>query len=309
MDNYSQTIINAVDTIKGAVVKIDRIVNKNNRNVSEGSGSGFIISSDGFLFTNSHVVNKAKAIRVALHDGTICNAELVGEDAITDMAILKISANEFSASILGDSDKLKVGQLVIAIGNPLGFQHTVTSGIVSALGRTMQSFGGKMIDSMIQTDAALNPGNSGGPLVNAAGEVVGVNTSMINGAQGLCFALSINTAKEVASQLMRFGKVRRAFLGIQMQQIELVPKLRSIAGVANHNALFITRVDKNSPADKAGILSGDILYSFNDQVIETADQLFKLLNTEKIGMFQFVGVIRNTLKKEFRLTPTERQAA
>lgn len=309
MDDYSQTIINAVNAVKGAVVKIDRIANKNNRNIPEGSGSGFIISSDGFLFTNSHVINKATTIRVALHDGTISNAELVGEDTMTDLAILKISANEFSTSILGDSDKLRVGQLVLAIGNPLGFQHTVTSGIVSALGRTMQSFSGNTIDSMIQTDAALNPGNSGGPLVNAAGEVVGVNTAMINGAQGLCFAVSINTAKEVASQLMRFGKVKRAFLGLQMQQIELVPKLRSIAQVSNHNALFITKVDINSPAEKAGILSGDILYSFNEHMIETADQLFKLLNTEKIGVFQYIGVIRNTLKKEFIVTPTERLAA
>jgi len=269
-----------VDTVKSAVVKIDRIINKNNKNTSEGSGSGFLISSDGFLFTNSHVVNKAKAIKVALHDGTICNAELVGEDTMTDLAILKISASEFAPTILGDSDKLKVGQLVIAIGNPLGFQHTVTSGIVSALGRTMQSFSGNMVDSMIQTDAALNPGNSGGPLVNADGEVVGVNTAMINGAQGLCFAVSINTAKEVASQLMRFGKVKRAFLGFQMQQIELVPKLRSVAEVPNHSALFITNVEVNSPAEKSGILSGDILYSFNDQMIETTDQLFKLLNSD-----------------------------
>ncbi len=309
MDNYSQTIINAVDAVKSAVVKIDRITNRNDKNVSEGSGSGFIISSDGFLFTNSHVVNKAKAIRVALHDGTKCSAELVGEDTVTDLAILKISANEFMPSILGDSDKLKVGQLVIAIGNPLGFQHTVTSGIVSALGRTMQSFSGNTVDCMIQTDAALNPGNSGGPLINADGEVVGVNTAIVNGAQGLCFAVSINTAKEVASQLMRYGKVKRAFLGFQMQQIELVPKLRLIAEVPNHSALFITKVDANSPAEKAGIISGDILYSFNDQMIETADQLFKLLNSDKIGMFQYVGIIRNNLKKEVRITPSERLAA
>jgi S1-C subfamily serine protease len=255
------------------------------------------------------VVNKAKAIKVALHDGTICNAELVGEDNVTDLAILKISASEFTPSILGDSDKLRVGQLVIAIGNPLGFQHTVTSGIVSALGRTMQSFSGNTVDCMIQTDAALNPGNSGGPLINADGEVVGVNTAIINGTQGLCFAVSINTAKEVASQLMRYGKVKRAFLGFQMQQIELVPKLRLIAEVPNHSALFITKVDVNSPAERAGIVSGDILYSFNDQMIETADQLFKLLNSEKIGMFQYVGIIRNNLKKEVRVTPSERIAA
>ena len=309
MDNYSQTIINAVDLVKSAVVKIDRIANRNNKNVSEGSGSGFIISSDGYLFTNSHVINKAKAIKVALHDGTVCNADLIGEDTITDLAILKISANEFTPATLGDSDNLKVGQLVIAIGNPLGFQHTVTSGIVSALGRSMQSFSGNMVDCMIQTDAALNPGNSGGPLINAGGEVVGVNTATIRGAQGLCFAVSINTAKEIAAQLMRFGKVKRAFLGFQMQQIELVPKLRSIAEVSNHSALFITKVEDNSPAEKAGILSGDILYSFNDQAIETADQLFKLLDSGKIGMFQYVGVIRNNRKKEFRITPEERLAA
>jgi S1-C subfamily serine protease len=309
MDNYSQTIINAVDAVKSAVVKIDRVKNSNDKNASEGSGSGFMISSDGFLFTNSHVVTKAKAIKVALHDGTKCNAELVGEDTVTDLAILKISANEFTPSILGDSDKLKVGQLVIAIGNPLGFQHTVTSGIVSALGRTMQSFSGNTVDCMIQTDAALNPGNSGGPLINADGEVVGVNTAIINGAQGLCFAVSINTAKEVASQLMRYGKVKRAFLGFQMQQIELVPKLRLITEVPNHSALFITKVDSNSPAERAGIVSGDILYSFNDQVIETADQLFKLLNSDKIGMFQYVGIIRNNQKKEVRITPSERLAA
>lgn len=309
MDNYSQTIIHAVNRVKAAVVKIDRLGNRNNKITSEGSGSGFIISSDGFLFTNSHVVNKARAIKVALHDGTVCNVELIGEDTITDLAILKISANDFQPSILGDSDKLKVGQLVIAIGNPLGFQHTVTSGIVSALGRSMQTFSGSTLDCMIQTDAALNPGNSGGPLVNAEGEVIGVNTAIINGTQGLCFAVSINAAKEVASQLMRFGKVRRAFLGIQMQQIELVPKLRLIAEVPNHSALFITKVDMNGPAEKAGILSGDILYSFNDQVIETADHLFKLLSSEKIGMFQYVGIIRNTKKMEVRITPRERRAA
>ncbi len=168
---------------------------------------------------------------------------------------------------------------------------------------------GNTVDCMIQTDAALNPGNSGGPLINADGEVVGVNTAIINGAQGLCFAVSINTAKEVASQLMRYGKVKRAFLGFQMQQIELVPKLRLITEVPNHSALFITKVDANSPAERAGILSGDILYSFNDQVIETADQLFKLLNSEKIGMFQYVGIIRNNKKTEVRVTPSERLAA
>ena len=309
MDNFSETVINAVDKVKSSVVKIERIINKNNKEISEGSGSGFMISSDGLLFTNSHVVNKAKKLKVVLHDGSLCNAEMVGEDMVTDLAILKISASEYAPVVLGDSDKLKVGQLVIAIGNPLGFQHTVTSGIVSALGRTMQSFSGNMVDCMIQTDAALNPGNSGGPLINANGEVVGVNTAIINGTQGLCFAVSINTAKEIASQLMQYGKVKRAYLGFEMQQIELVPKLRAVAEVSNQSALFITKVAEHSPAEKAGILSGDILFQFNNHKIETADQLFKQLSQDKIGMFQYVGIIRNNVKKELRITPVERLAA
>jgi S1-C subfamily serine protease len=309
MDNFSQTIINAVDTVKNSVVKIERVTSKNNKDVSEGSGSGFMISSDGYLFTNSHVVHKAKKLKVILHDGTVCTAELVGEDTVTDLAILKISASEYLSATLGDADLLKVGQLVIAIGNPLGFQHTVTAGIVSALGRTMQSFSGNMVDCMIQTDAALNPGNSGGPLVNTDGKVIGVNTAIIKGAQGLCFAISINTAKEIANQLMRFGKVKRAYLGFEMQQIDLVPKLRAVAQVSNQSALFITKIQNNSPADKAGLLSGDILYKFNDTMIETADQLFKQLQYDRIGMFQYVGILRNNVKQELRITPVERMAA
>jgi S1-C subfamily serine protease len=309
MDNFSETIINAVEKAKNSVVKIERITDKHNKDQTEGSGSGFMISSDGYLFTNSHVVNKAKKLRVVLHDGSVCPADIIGEDIVTDLAILKISSSEFSPAIMGDSGLLKVGQLVIAIGNPLGFQHTVTAGIVSALGRTMQSFSGNMVDCMIQTDAALNPGNSGGPLINANGEVVGVNTAIINGAQGLCFSVSINTAKEIAGQLMRYGKVKRAYLGFEMQQIDLVPKLRTVAQVTNQRALFITKIQPNSPADKAGILSGDILYSFNNTMIETADQLFKLLTAEKIGMFQYAGIIRNNIKKELRVTPVERMAA
>lgn len=309
MDNFSETIINAVEKVKSSVVKIERITNKNNKDVAEGSGSGFMISSDGLLFTNSHVINKAKKLKVVLHDGSFCSADMIGEDTFTDLAILKISSSDYAPVVLGDSDILKVGQLVIAIGNPLGFQHTVTAGIVSALGRTMQSFSGNMVDCMIQTDAALNPGNSGGPLINANGEVVGINTAIINGTQGLCFAVSINTAKDIASDMMRYGKVRRAYLGFEMQQIELVPKLRSITGISNQSALFITKVADKSPAQKAGILSGDILIKFNNAKIETADQLFKQLGRDKIGMFQNVEILRQNVKKEFRITPVERLAA
>ena len=193
MDNYSQTIINAVERIRTAVVKIEIFTLQKEKEIPAGTGSGFLFSSDGYLFTNSHVINNAKIIKVKLYDGTFYNASLVGQDKDTDIAILKISAIDFTPAVLGDAEKLQIGQLVIAIGNPLGFQHTVTSGVVSALGRSLQNDTGGMMDSLIQTDAALNPGNSGGPLINADGEVVGVNTAVIRGAQGLCAFLTPST--------------------------------------------------------------------------------------------------------------------
>jgi S1-C subfamily serine protease len=307
MDQYSSTIINAVEKVKTAVVKIELFKQQQKgKEQPVGSGSGFLFSSDGYLFTNSHVVQQAEIIKVKMHDGTTHIASLIGQDQDTDLAILKISAADFTPAHMGDSETLAIGQLVIAIGNPLGFQHTVTAGVVSALGRTLQSQNGRQMDSMIQTDAALNPGNSGGPLINTDGEVIGVNTATINGAQGLCFAISINTAKDIASQLIRFGKVRRAYLGLILQQIDIVPKLRTIAEVANKQALFISDVAKGSPADKAGIQSGDILFSFNDVAIESSDALFKLLSEEKIGQFQFIGVLRNNYKTEFRVTPVQK---
>ncbi len=309
MDFYSELIIQAVDKVKSAVVKIERLTDQKNKKMAVGAGSGFLFSSDGLLFTNSHVIHQAKSIRVTLYDGSFYHAHILGEDPATDLAILKISAPDFIPVELGDSEKLKVGQLVIAIGNPLGLQHTVTAGIVSALGRTMQSFDGHPMDSIIQTDAALNPGNSGGPLINASGQVVGVNTAVVNGAQGLCFSVSINTAKEIADQLIRHGKVKRAYLGISMQQIDLIPKLRSMNNLKNQSALFITQIAKNSPAEKAGLMSGDILIEFNDRIIETSDQLYKALTSDKIGLFQFVSVLRNNRKQEFKVTPAEKKAA
>jgi S1-C subfamily serine protease len=302
MDAYSETIIEAVEKVKTAVVKIELYKKEKNKEVLAGTGSGFLFSSDGYLFTNSHVVHNAQTIRVKLHDGSTSLAELVGEDPDTDLAILKISEADFKPAKLGDAEWLKIGQLVIAIGNPLGFQHTVTAGVVSALGRTLEGQTGRMMDSMIQTDAALNPGNSGGPLINAEGEVVGVNTATIRGAQGLCFAISINTAKDVANQLIRFGKVKRAYLGVVMQQIDLVPKLRAIHELMNKQALFISEVAVGSPAEKAGILSGDIILSFNNQMIETSDSLYKALTEDKIGQFQYIGILRNNYKTEFRIT-------
>ncbi|HVV54475.1 MAG TPA: trypsin-like peptidase domain-containing protein [Mucilaginibacter sp.] len=295
-----------MDKLHTSVVKIEQFDMAGGREKVTGTGTGFLFSSDGYLFTNSHVVKKAKQLRAMLYDGNIHHAALIGEDPYTDLAILKIDAVDYIPAALGDSDDLKIGQLVIAIGNPLGFQHTVTAGVISALGRTLSSETGFSMDSMIQTDASLNPGNSGGPLINAGGEVIGVNTATIRGAQGLCFAISINTAKSVANQLIRYGKVKRAYIGASLQQIALVPKLRTIHHLKNQQALFITQVENNSPADKGGMLSGDILYAFNDQPVETSDQLFKMLTEEKVGQFQYISVLRNNQKKELRVTPAER---
>jgi S1-C subfamily serine protease len=306
MDHYSETIINAVEKVKTAVVKIEIFKKNKDKDVPAGSGSGFLISSDGYMLTNSHVVKTADAIKVKLHYGDSISAELIAEDADTDLAILKISGMDFKPVKLGDGDALLIGQLVIAIGNPLGFQHTVTAGVISALGRTLEGQTGRLMDNMIQTDAALNPGNSGGPLINADGEVVGVNTAAIRGAQGLCFAININTAKDIAGQLIRFGKVKRAYLGVVLQQIELVPKLRQIHELKNKQALFISEVADGSPAQKAGILSGDIIFSFNSQPIETSDNLFKQLTEDKIGQFHYIGILRNNFKTEFRITPMQK---
>ncbi|MBV8256032.1 MAG: trypsin-like peptidase domain-containing protein [Chitinophaga sp.] len=305
-DLFSETIIGAIDKVKSSVVKIERVEAVNGKDRITGTGSGFLYSSDGYLFTNSHVVHGAKRLRVVLHDGDFHEAELIGEDPSNDLAILKISASDFTPAVLGDSTKLRIGELVVAIGNPMGFQHTVTHGIVSALGRSLRSEAGNLMDSMIQTDAALNPGNSGGPLINAEGEVIGVNTAMIQGAQSICFAISINTAKEIAYQLMKFGKVRRAYLGLVLQQIELVPKLKAYHHLINKSALFVTQVEKGSPADKAGILSGDILVSFSDKMVQTSDELFKMLTEDKIGSFYFTEVIRGNHKQELRITPSEK---
>lgn len=308
MDAYSTLIINAVEAVKTAVVKIDRFKTdpRSGKSVPEGSGSGFFFSSDGYLFTNSHVVHEASRLRVTLYDGSQYDAQLVGEDPDTDLAILKATAYDYTPAQLGDTSGVKIGQLAIAIGNPLGFQHTVTAGVVSALGRTLRSQSGRQIDHIIQTDAALNPGNSGGPLIDAEGRVIGVNTATIRGAQGLCFAISINTAKDIANQLIRRGKVRRAYLGLQLQQIELVTKLRQVAEVKNGSALFVVGVEERSPASAAGLLSGDILHSFDGQPVETSDELFRRLTHERIGTVHDLGILRNNQKRTVKVQPVEK---
>ncbi|WP_126244284.1 S1C family serine protease [Chitinophaga rhizosphaerae] len=305
MDAFSQIIHQAVEAAGRSVVKIERL--DANRQVT-GTGSGFFFSSDGYLFTNSHVVHKGSYFNVMLHDGSVYPATLAGEDPDTDIAILKSNAFDFQPAQLGAASDLQIGQLVIAIGNPMGFQHTVTTGVVSALGRSLSGENGRSIDGLIQTDAALNPGNSGGPLINYRGEVVGVNTAMIRGAQGLCFAISIDTARLIAAELMKSGKVSRAYLGMMLQQVNLVPKLRSGLELKNKSGLFVTGVERDGPANKAGVADGDIVVSFNDQPVETADVLFRLLDRDKIGQFQFIRLIRQNRLVELRITPSERVA-
>ncbi|KAA2242393.1 trypsin-like serine protease [Chitinophaga agrisoli] len=306
MDAYSNIIHNAVEAAGRSVVKIERL--DAGRKVT-GTGSGFFFSSDGYLFTNSHVVHKGSYFNVMLHDGSVYAAVLAGEDPDADIAILKTSAFDFQVAQLGNASDLQIGQLVIAIGNPLGFQHTVTAGVVSALGRSLRSGNGAQMDDMIQTDAALNPGNSGGPLINYKGEVVGVNTATIQGAQGICFAISINSAKIIAAELMQYGKVKKGYLGVLLQQVTLVSKLRTGLQLRNKTALFVTSVEGQSPAAKAGLQSGDLIVTFNGGMIETADALFRQLGRDKIGQFQHMEVIRQNRIVELRVTPIEKKAA
>lgn len=293
MDSYSKIIISAVEKSQNAVVRIDCFKTENNKKVQSGSGSGFIFSSDGYLFTNAHVIQHAETIRIHLIDGRETEGVLIGADADHDLAVLKIYEHNLSVSKLGDSSNLRIGQLAIAIGNPYGYQHTVTAGVISALGRTLRATTGRMMDNIIQTDAALNPGNSGGPLVNSEGEVIGVNTATILQAQGLCFSISINSAKDIANQLIREGKVRRAFIGISMQDIDLHQRMINLHKLENKRGVFVIGVEVNSPAAHAGILNGDTIVRFNDQLIQSGDELFRSLNFQTIGKRAHIVLVRN----------------
>ncbi|MEM9832929.1 MAG: trypsin-like peptidase domain-containing protein [Bacteroidota bacterium] len=313
MDSFSETVVTAVEKIKNAVVKIDIAKSQKDRkgNVRQrpaGSGSGFIFSSDGYLMTNSHVVTGAEQIKVTLLDGTEVGAESIGNDPDTDLAILKIYDGKYSVAKFGETNDLKIGQLVIAIGNPYGYQHTVTTGVVSALGRTMRTQSGRWVDSVIQTDAALNPGNSGGPMTNAEGEVIGVNTAVIRGAQGLSFAVNISTAKEIASQLIKDGKVFKAYLGIMLQEIDLNPKVVRHFNLPSPRGLFVVGIEENSPASRSQLEEGDIIIRFNDQSVSTTNDLFKQLTKDKILQWVDLAVIRRSERLNFGIFPVEQAA-
>lgn len=306
MDEFSRIIINAIERIKNAVVKIDVYRLQNNRKLPAGSGSGFVFSSDGLVFTNAHVIAKAGIIRVTLLDGSELEASIVGKDADTDIAILKVYGNGYSVAALGDSQQLQIGQFLIAIGNPLGYQHSVSTGVLSGMGRTLRTAGGQVIENVLQTDAPLNPGNSGGPLINTDGEVVGINTAIIGGAQGLSFAIDINMASEVARQLILHGKVTRAYLGVMIQEIEIHPRLRNFHRLENSKGLLISGVHDASPAKKSGLAEGDILVAFDNRIITGSSGLFRLLTGERINQAVSLKVLRKGELKTLEITPVEK---
>jgi S1-C subfamily serine protease len=307
-DAYSRTVVSAVARVSPAVANIDvkqRVnVQRGTRELS-GNGSGFIITPDGFILTNSHVVHAANSITVNLPDGREYPAEVTGDDPDTDLAVIRIDAPQLAHVRLADSENLRVGQLVIAIGNPLGFQASVTAGVISALGRSMHAQSGRLIDNIIQTDAALNPGNSGGPLVNSAGEVVGVNTAMIRPAQGICFAIGSNTAKLVAGWLIRDGRIRRGYIGVAGQNVPIHRRIVRFYGLPLETAVLVVSVEKNSPAERAGLREGDLLIAFNDQPIGSVHHLHKILVGEQIGVNAKLTVIRHTEKLELTVLPVE----
>lgn len=311
-DAYSRTVIGASERVSPSVVKIE--IEQKERNIrgrkvpgQSGSGSGFIFTPDGFILTNSHVVHNAGKISVVMQNGNHYVADLVGDDPDTDLAVIRINAPQLVSTRLGMSNNLKVGQLAIAIGNPFGFQTTVTAGVVSALGRSLRGTSGRLIDDVIQTDAALNPGNSGGPLINSAGEVIGVNTATIMSAQGLCFAIAIDTAKFVASRLIRDGKIRRSYIGMAGQNVPIPRQFVRYYNLPNENGILVISMDKESPAKKAGLQEGDTIVSFAGEKVEGIDELHRLLSEERVGIAQTITVIRRTEKLDFEITPLERE--
>src|SRR5216117_1566304 len=273
LDEYSRTIVGAVDRVAPSVVNIEWRSNGSRG----GSGSGFIIAPDGFILSNSHVVHGAREIVVNLSDGRESRAHLVGDDPDTDLAVIRIDAAQLSHVRLADSETLRVGQIAIAIGNPLGFQASVTAGVISALGRSMHAQSGRLIDNIIQTDAALNPGNSGGPLVNSAGEVAGVNTAMIRPAQGICFAIASNTAKLVAGWLIRDGRIRRGYIGVAGQNVPVHRRIVRFYGLPLETAVLVVSVENNSPAERAGLREGDVIVAFDAKPIGSIHELHKML--------------------------------
>jgi S1-C subfamily serine protease len=305
LDAYSRAVIDVVDRVGPAVVRLDLETSGDKRR--GGTGSGVIVAPDGLVLTNSHVVGGGTGVKVTTVDGRSLGARVVGDDPDTDLALVRVDAPvTLPAAALGNSKLLRRGQLVIAIGNPLGFESTVTTGVVSALGRSLRAQSGRLIDDVIQTDAALNPGNSGGPLVSSHGEVVGINTAVIMGAQGICFAVAANTASFVLGELVRHGRVRRAYIGIAAQQFSLSRRRRHAAGLSQESAVIIASIEPASPAERAGLAAGEIILALDGTAVTGADDLIRLLAGEKIGRSVEIETLRNGERRRVSLTPNER---
>jgi S1-C subfamily serine protease len=305
-------VTSAVETVSPSVVNIEvrtrRARGRAARGPEGGSGSGFVLSPDGLLLTNSHVVHGAERIEVGTADGRRFAADTVGDDPDTDLAVVRVSAPALVAARLGDSGALRPGRLVIAIGNPYGFQTTVTAGVVSAVGRSLRSSSGRLMDDIIQTDAALNPGNSGGPLVTSKGEVVGVNTAMIRPAQGLCFAIPINTARFVASRLIRDGRIRRGYLGIGGQNVPLSRRTARVSGLPAASGILVLSIEPQSPAERSGLRERDVIVEFGGKPVAGVDDLHRLLTDGGIGVPTSLTVLRPTERRVLEIVPAETPA-
>lgn len=304
LDGYSRTVAAVAEQVAPSVVNI-RVKHQRNNATGEGGGSGFVITPDGFILTNSHVVHGAKSMVVTLADGRSYPAWLIGDDPDSDLAVIRIDAPKLVPAHLGDSKSIKVGQIAIAIGSPYGFQQTVTAGVVSALGRSMRAESGRLLDNIIQTDAALNPGNSGGPLVNSHGEVIGVNTAVILPAQGICFAIASNTAEFIAAWLIKEGRIRRSWIGIAGQNVPIHTRVVRFHRLAASAGVLVAGVERGSPAADAGLREGDIIVEFKGEPMTSIDQLQRKLVAAEIGVKSLITVLRLTEKLERVITPVE----
>lgn len=305
LDAYSRAVIGVAEKVSPSVVNIEVHESSRRRGEASGHGSGFIFTQDGFILTNSHVVHEAARVDVALPDGRRFQAHLTGDDPDTDLAVIQIDALNLIPVQLGRPHAVRVGQLVIAIGNPYGFQCTVTSGVVSALGRSLRSRSGRLIDNIIQTDAALNPGNSGGPLVTSRGDVIGVNTAIIRSAQGICFAIGIETAAFVAGRLIRDGVIRRSYIGVGGQNVPLHRRLVRFHNLSSETGLLVVSVEPKSPAERAGLMQGDVIVQFDGHSIDGIDSLHRLLTDEKVGVPSRVTILRRTELLTCEIVPQE----
>jgi S1-C subfamily serine protease len=303
LDAYSQAVISVVENVGPAVVAVNVRKERSYRPEGEGAGSGLIFTPDGFILTNNHVVENSAVVTISLMEDRTLEAQLVGADPATDLAVVRISSPDLPIARLGDSTSLRVGQLAVAIGNPLGFQSTVSAGVISALGRTLRSQSGRLIENVIQTDVALNPGNSGGPLVDSRGRVIGINTAMIFMAHGISFAIPISTAKWVVSELITHGKVRRALLGISAHVRPITRRLQRQLDLKVPTLVEVITVEPNGPAQKAGLMRGDLISSLNDQKIATVDDIHRQLSKWPPGTPVRLKIIRNGGERELAVVP------